>query len=293
MRGAIIHDAARAAMSGRRRRDRSCVFTTTSDKESPRLCGKLYELSVGKLRGMADDWSAERHSLCPGPWRYPKMNQLPTRDQVPVEQTWNLADMYATLEDWERDVARVDALLSAVTAYRGRLGEGPAVLLACARATPSRRRRVKSQHTLGLARRWTVGPRRTRPWRLGEPRSTRASRRRCPSSTRKVARCPPGPSRSIWSRSRRLPFTVTSLRGVWRHRRCRLPRPLDRPSGECRKRLRRLRWQRLRRPPVYLHHLEGQPTQRLYCRARVGARRQLAAGCAATGDQQRLSVLLL
>ena len=61
------------------------------------------------------------------------MPPLPARDQVPVDETWNLADIYPSLEAWEADVAAVPAQLAAVTAYQGRLGEGPA-LLGCLRA---------------------------------------------------------------------------------------------------------------------------------------------------------------
>lgn len=57
-----------------------------------------------------------------------------TREQAPVEQTWNLADIYATPAAWEADLGRVEGDSATVAAYRGRLGEGAATLLACLRA---------------------------------------------------------------------------------------------------------------------------------------------------------------
>ncbi len=62
------------------------------------------------------------------------MPGLPTRDQIPVEQTWNLGDIYPTFETWEADLTRVDSLVQAVTEYRGRLGESAGSLLGCLQA---------------------------------------------------------------------------------------------------------------------------------------------------------------
>jgi oligoendopeptidase F len=57
-----------------------------------------------------------------------------TREQVPIEQTWNLDDIYATPEEWEADLGRVEADAAAVAAFQGRLDDGAGVLLACLRA---------------------------------------------------------------------------------------------------------------------------------------------------------------
>lgn len=53
------------------------------------------------------------------------------RHEVPSEQTWDLAGLYPTVDAWTADLARVDALIPALTAFRGRLGKGPEQLLAC------------------------------------------------------------------------------------------------------------------------------------------------------------------
>jgi len=59
---------------------------------------------------------------------------LPTRDQIPLEQTWNLGDIFADLPAWEADLGRLDGQVAAVTQFRGRLAEGGATLLACLQA---------------------------------------------------------------------------------------------------------------------------------------------------------------
>ncbi len=56
------------------------------------------------------------------------------RSEVPVEETWNLDDLFPSPEAWEAEMAAVEAAVSGVTAFKGRLGEGPAVLLACLEA---------------------------------------------------------------------------------------------------------------------------------------------------------------
>lgn len=55
---------------------------------------------------------------------------LPRRSEVPVEETWDLESVYATPADWEAACAELTARLPALAAYRGRLAEGPATLLA-------------------------------------------------------------------------------------------------------------------------------------------------------------------
>ncbi|MBX6349994.1 MAG: oligoendopeptidase F [Clostridia bacterium] len=62
------------------------------------------------------------------------MAERPRRSQVPVEETWNLHDIYPSDEAWEADLARVPEAAAAVRAYQGHLHEGGATLLACLRA---------------------------------------------------------------------------------------------------------------------------------------------------------------
>jgi len=50
---------------------------------------------------------------------------------VPVEQTWNLADIFPSDEAWEAELAACEKDVGTVTQYKGRFAEGPKTLLAC------------------------------------------------------------------------------------------------------------------------------------------------------------------
>lgn len=58
----------------------------------------------------------------------------PERREVPVEQTWDLDGLYPDTAAWEADLDAVAGLLAAVTAYRGRLGDGAPAIVGCLRA---------------------------------------------------------------------------------------------------------------------------------------------------------------
>lgn len=55
------------------------------------------------------------------------MTEIPTRDQIATEDTWDLTTIYPTDEVWEAEYIAVPAQLQSAAAFRGRLGEGPAV----------------------------------------------------------------------------------------------------------------------------------------------------------------------
>lgn len=59
------------------------------------------------------------------------MPDLPKRAEVPVEQTWNLCDLYATPEAFEADLQALREEVKTLRAFQGRLGEGSGALLAC------------------------------------------------------------------------------------------------------------------------------------------------------------------
>jgi oligoendopeptidase F len=59
------------------------------------------------------------------------MTKRLVRQEVPIEQRWDLESLYPTIAAWEADLARVDAAMPALASYQGRLGEGAATLLAC------------------------------------------------------------------------------------------------------------------------------------------------------------------
>lgn len=57
-----------------------------------------------------------------------------TRDQVPEELTWNLADIFPSPREWEADVARIPTEVQAVTKYRGKLHSGSDAVFSCLQA---------------------------------------------------------------------------------------------------------------------------------------------------------------
>ena len=64
------------------------------------------------------------------------------RSEVPEELTWNLKDIFPTCEEWEAELNAVSALIDSVTKYKGRLHEGPKVLLECLSAEESLHKRL-------------------------------------------------------------------------------------------------------------------------------------------------------
>jgi oligoendopeptidase F len=59
------------------------------------------------------------------------MGKQLTRSEVPVEMTWNLDDIFPSVEAWEAELKAVSELVPTVTKYKGRLHEGPKVMLEC------------------------------------------------------------------------------------------------------------------------------------------------------------------
>lgn len=57
-----------------------------------------------------------------------------TRSEVPVELTWKLEDIFPSTDAWEEEMTAITAEIPTITQYKGRLGEGPAQLLACIEA---------------------------------------------------------------------------------------------------------------------------------------------------------------
>jgi oligoendopeptidase F len=55
----------------------------------------------------------------------------PKRSEIPVEYTWDVASIFATVADWETAVSQLDSQIEQVSQYEGRLHEGPTVLADC------------------------------------------------------------------------------------------------------------------------------------------------------------------
>ena len=53
---------------------------------------------------------------------------LPQRNEVPLEETWNLASIFASPEEWKKGVHQVNSWLPQIAAYQGKLGTSPQML---------------------------------------------------------------------------------------------------------------------------------------------------------------------
>ena len=65
-----------------------------------------------------------------------------TRAEVPSAETWNIDDIFPTPEAWEEELGELTGIVANVTQYKGRLREGPAVLLACLEAQEAFQKRA-------------------------------------------------------------------------------------------------------------------------------------------------------
>ena len=61
--------------------------------------------------------------------RNPMKEKLPKRNEVPVELTWRLNDIYETTEEWEADFNGSLALAKELSSFEGRVTESPENLL--------------------------------------------------------------------------------------------------------------------------------------------------------------------
>ncbi|MDE6259637.1 MAG: oligoendopeptidase F [Oscillospiraceae bacterium] len=55
-------------------------------------------------------------------------NKIPQRSEIPVEHTWNTADIYPTDEAWEKEFDETQAMARTLPGYAGRLGESAKTL---------------------------------------------------------------------------------------------------------------------------------------------------------------------
>lgn len=70
------------------------------------------------------------------------MHQPLRREEVPVETTWDLSDLFATEADWEAAFQAAEQACGELAAHQGRLGSGGAALLACLTAMEALQVRV-------------------------------------------------------------------------------------------------------------------------------------------------------
>lgn len=68
--------------------------------------------------------------------------RTPPRSELPVEWTWNVESVFATVADWEAEVQAIAAELPALQAFAGRLADGPEVTIEALAARDSLERRL-------------------------------------------------------------------------------------------------------------------------------------------------------
>src|SRR5947209_14505535 len=54
---------------------------------------------------------------------------IPSRSDVAIERTWNYESVFPSVEAWEGGMRDVEQAVPEITAFRGRLAEGPNALL--------------------------------------------------------------------------------------------------------------------------------------------------------------------
>ena len=59
------------------------------------------------------------------------MQERMSRSEVPLDQTWNLDDLFTSTSSWSDELESIEKARSTVSQYQGRLGESAATLLAC------------------------------------------------------------------------------------------------------------------------------------------------------------------
>ncbi|ADU28783.1 oligoendopeptidase F [Evansella cellulosilytica] len=70
------------------------------------------------------------------------MKKTLTRSEVPIEETWNLKDLFETEEAWERELGAVQNDVKSVTHYKGRISKDARDMLDCLIANDALNERV-------------------------------------------------------------------------------------------------------------------------------------------------------
>ncbi len=80
------------------------------------------------------------------------MDKILKRSEVLEETTWNLNDLFTSVEAWEIELKSIREDVKSVTQYKGRLNEGSEMLLACLNAQEELHRRVSRAATFAMLR---------------------------------------------------------------------------------------------------------------------------------------------
>lgn len=60
-----------------------------------------------------------------------KKSELPTRNEIKTEYTWNLIDIYSTVDEWENDFRWAENSIAKYNEFKGQLGKSAQDLLGC------------------------------------------------------------------------------------------------------------------------------------------------------------------
>ncbi|OAB41487.1 oligoendopeptidase F [Paenibacillus glacialis] len=80
------------------------------------------------------------------------MEKIMKRSEVLEEMTWNLDDLFTSVESWEIELSSIREDVKSVTKYKGRLNEGSETLLACLNAQEALHMRVSRAATFAHLR---------------------------------------------------------------------------------------------------------------------------------------------
>jgi oligoendopeptidase F len=75
------------------------------------------------------------------------VKKLPTRSEVPVEDTWKLEDIFPTDQEWEREFQEVKQLIPSMSSYQGKLGESAELLFKALQAQDQLLERIGKLYT--------------------------------------------------------------------------------------------------------------------------------------------------
>ncbi|GAE90307.1 oligoendopeptidase F [Acetivibrio straminisolvens JCM 21531] len=60
-----------------------------------------------------------------------KTKALPKRDEIDSKYKWKLEDIYASIDDWEKDFSKVKEYISQIVKFKGTLSKDSNTLLEC------------------------------------------------------------------------------------------------------------------------------------------------------------------
>ena len=76
--------------------------------------------------------------------------KIPPRSEIPKQYTWNAESVFATVEEWQTEMASIAADLEALAPYRQSMMDGPDQLVATFRAIESLMRRIEKAYMYAM-----------------------------------------------------------------------------------------------------------------------------------------------